>query len=400
MLILDFLHSSLCLRAFQSMFLAAAFTISADTPHKVSDEQSKGLVLHYTLKDLGETDLKPDNLTRQQEGLSQGPAINDYGDVIGNRSSGGFCILQNGCEYAPRLQGARFNFYSINNRKDVLFSISRGASVDWFIWAASKGWQGRRISIDPVELEGNIIFLAKINDLQKVIGAAKPDNRSMPLEWDPQRGLRRVGFEQRENLHGTVNDINSRDTIAGKLHRHQEDFPYAMLDGRQLNLFKLRRQFQAPSDGKIVFEDLVLNDGDHIYGTYWIDRHFDDPKADKVKDFRAFKWVPAEGALTLLDIDGMRISAINNRNILVGSHKGQASFREGSFKPISIISAIDVEETKGWHLLEATDINDEGQIVGYGIKDGAMHLFLAEPRVDKTLTEKLPGEVVDAAIIH
>jgi hypothetical protein len=118
-----------------------------------------------------------------------------------------------------------------------------------------------------------------------------------------------------------------------------------------------------------------------------------------VKEYRAFKWVPADETLTLLDLEKMRISAINNYDMIVGSHKGQASFREGDFKPVSIISTIEPKETKGWRLLEATDINDEGQIIGYGTKGGKLHIFLASPRIDETVSNvSLPKEVDDAKI--
>nr|MBA2726739.1 hypothetical protein [Parachlamydiaceae bacterium] len=58
---------------FLSVLLATTLTLSADTPHKVLVEQTPRLILHYTLKDLGESDLNPESLTRQQDGLSLGP---------------------------------------------------------------------------------------------------------------------------------------------------------------------------------------------------------------------------------------------------------------------------------------------------------------------------------------
>ena len=35
----------------------------------------------------------------------------------------------------------------------------------------------------------------------------------------------------------------------------------------------------------------------------------------------------------------------------------------------------------GWLLTEATDVNDSGQIVGYGLRRGELHGFLLSPNL-------------------
>ncbi len=384
---------------FLNLFLCSVIPLCADTPHKVSAEQSSGLILHYTIKDLGEIDLEPRELTKLLDKPSLGPKINNDGDIVANRSTGGFFLHANEREYSPSIQGALINFHSINNQKDILISISRtSGAVDWFVWPTAQGWDGPRLTIDPVEIEGNKIYLSKVNDQQKVVGIAKPDSKSMPVEWDRIRGLYRIGFQQNENLFGTVKDINSRNTIVGKSHRQLESFPYAIINNQQFSLFKFRRHFNAPSDAKIIFADLVISDHDVVYGTYWFDKNFDDPTHKKVKHFRAFKWLPQHDLLTLLDLDGMRVTSVNAKDRLVGTRKGKAVFREADYKPIDILSTIKFDESKDWKLIEATSINDEGQIVGFGNKAGKLHLFLASPRIEPSETPKeLLKEGVDVS---
>jgi hypothetical protein len=147
-----------------------------------------------------------------------------------------------------------------------------------------------------------------------------------------------------------------------------------------IDLSKLRSLFKPPSDGKIEFEDLVIGEDGTVYGTYWINTAFMDNNPQAPKQLSAFKWNPTNMDLQFLDLHGMRMTAVNSGNRMVGSLNGKAVVWHETNKPADLIAMIPVDEVKGWDLLEATDINDYGQIVGYGKLNGKMHLFLAEPQ--------------------
>jgi probable HAF family extracellular repeat protein len=57
-----------------------------------------------------------------------------------------------------------------------------------------------------------------------------------------------------------------------------------------------------------------------------------------------------------------------------------------------------IPATSGWRLLEATDINDAGQIVGYGLKDGQIRAFRLDPLL--TISKLEPTSTGAAAIVQ
>lgn len=355
--------------------------LCAELPHVVRDQQAVAPLAHYKLIDLGPNDLPQEKLTRQQKELSLGPYINDKGDVIGNRLNGGFLRSVSGTEYTPAFKNAKYSFFDINNKGDILAAFERGPDdVQWVVWPTDENLQQSRLPIDTVEISGERIALGKINDNRLVAGTALPDQtRSMPISWSPTQELYRIGFFQGVNLFGTVQSLNDHDHIAGKSHSNLETFPYVWDGEKNHELFAIRRQFQIPSGAKIAFEDLLLNNDNTLYGSYWINTDFWDDPNPAVKKYLAFSWQPQSQQLQLMDLDGMRLSAMNNSDRIVGSLHGEAAFANKGFKPIKLADAMSPEESAGWKLIEATDINSKGQIVGYGLKQGSLHLFLAEP---------------------
>lgn len=83
-----------------------------------------------------------------------------------------------------------------------------------------------------------------------------------------------------------------------------------------------------------------------------------------------------------------RATAVNRQGDVVGwstaqgdgnpvaSHKA-VLFRDGQV--ISLVHRLDPLTGAGWRLIEATGINDNGQIVGWGEHDGAIRIFLLNP---------------------
>jgi hypothetical protein len=80
----------------------------------------------------------------------------------------------------------------------------------------------------------------------------------------------------------------------------------------------------------------------------------------------------------LLDLDNLRINAVNSSHVIVGSLDGKAATCWPGDKPILLSNIVKEEPGKEWELLEATGINDAGKIVGYGKLNGRMHIFLLD----------------------
>lgn len=367
------------------IYLSVIFALGdcSETPHLKCFKQSPCLVSNYELQDLGEIDLDAGFLTRQKEGFSSAPQINDLGEIIGNNSSGGFIYNAGFKKYHPAIKGVSIKFHAINNYGDILISLHRSPEdVSWLIWPTRYGLNKQRTPIDTVELEGNKIGLYGINDQQMIAGEVLVKEIPMPLTWIPGQGLYRIGYEEGLDLQGFAKGINNTGTLFGKSSDYLERFPFTWNGRYQRTLFPHRKEFQPPSGSKIMFEDLVITDDNTLYGTFWFNSSFlpeSKPKAVEDKEHRAFSWHHPSDSLKFIDLRGMRISAVNNHHRIVGSINGRACYADKTFAPVEISEMVDSQEIEDWELLEATDINTVGQIVGYGKKEGKIHLFLANP---------------------
>jgi hypothetical protein len=204
-----------------TLFLCNFLPIHSDTPHIICQQQNPSLIVHYKLADLGETDLEPNDLTKLKSGPKLSPAINNAGEVIGNRKAGAFINKPERGEYVPCITGAKINFYGLNNNSDILVGIQRqNGSLEWLIWPTKEGWNCQRISIDTCELESSKVSLTAINDCRVLIGTAQPLQNSMPVIWfpDPKWGLKRIGSWEDIDLFGTAYGLNNRNMVVGHSH--------------------------------------------------------------------------------------------------------------------------------------------------------------------------------------
>ncbi len=77
-------------------------------------------------------------------------------------------------------------------------------------------------------------------------------------------------------------------------------------------------------------------------------------------------------------IHGGSVFAINNLDQIVGESDGKATFYSSpTAEPVELSKLLTT--TSGWNLLQATGINDRGEIVGFGAKDLKTSDFMLEP---------------------
>ena len=98
----------------------------------------------------------------------------------------------------------------------------------------------------------------------------------------------------------------------------------------------------------------------------------------------AFLWTEGVGMTDLGDLGGgtSQATAISNNEIVVGTST-LINGTDSAFRWTRAGGMIDLNTllppNSGWVLLEAYDVNDKGQITGYGLHNGAGHAFRLNP---------------------
>lgn len=369
-----------CQIAVACLSLQAVF-LEGFSPHMEKPHQIPSVAARYRLIDLGSIDASLEDLSKFSGLPNASPAINNAGEVIGNSRSGGVFIRPNLRTYNPKIKGARIEFRALNNQGDLLVAINRGKlGMDWVIWPKNLRGQERSIPIDPVEVQGADLLFNTINDSLWVAGETHPDGRYRPILWTPDQGVYRVGFFNGLDIKGIIRQINDNGAVLGQFMGNIEHPPFIWdpIHGL-LVLDKYRSYFKSEPQGRIEFSDLVMTNQYVVYGTYWINDQLKDIKPTLETPHGSFVWLPLKKQFFLTDREGMRLAQVNSANELVGSLKGQAAILQPGLKPVFLKDLTYVEDLEGWTLAEATGINDIGQIVGFGTRNGQTHLFRADP---------------------
>ncbi len=337
------------------------------------------IVSKYRLIEIADTQLDASMLTNLPSKLTHAPIINQQGQVIGNTLSGGFAVIPSKkWEYTPRINGIMIHVHGINAKGDLLVTLNRGNdSQEWMLWPLTqKGYGAVRNHIQTIDpFQPNVSFTG-YNDNGIFIGYKKIDGRNRPYVWTMEKGFHLLGAEKGLQITGIAKEINQKGSIAGITDDATDKVPFLWHDQAGLETLRKYRNALVPK-GWVEFSDIILTEDDTIYGTFWI-RHQNDEN-EKGRQYYAFRWEPNHAKVQMVDLRGMRLAAANSRHLLVGSYEGKAMVREPDKLPIALSELIDPQTLEGWVLLEATSVNDQGQIVGYGMHNGKVHVFLADP---------------------
>lgn len=334
--------------------------------------------VRYKLSNLGESDVASHLLSLNNiKDPSLAPIINNKGQIIGNRKEGGFLRDPVQGEWAPYLHNEiAIHFHDINDKGDILVSINRKINhPEWMIWPTAQGDNGarQRLDIDDHQEQGKIIFVA-LNEDRVAIGNLYRDENSLPIYWEPKDELNFVTDDTGQKLEGEVRNINSHDQIVGFLQYQKDKPPTAWSQSEGLkSLRNFRPQISATAQAKLA--DIAISNDGVVYGTYEVQ----DKQAVPTIHYYTYAWLPyGDGDFKLLDLDGLRIADVNDSHVLAGQFEGQAAVCQPGERPLQLCKAIKPEELLGWELVEATSINNAGDIVGYGRYHGKMHIFKAE----------------------
>ncbi len=224
-----------------------------------------------------------------------------------------------------------------------------------FLWDAANGMR----DVGSVFPES---YAAAVNDAAEVVGILSAFS-GPAFRWDGTNG------SQMLNLFYTARDINNFGQIVGADATAHMALLWDPVSGpRELG--------RLPGDNSSIAFD--VNDRGQVVGA---SRTFPSWSFE-VSSSTAFLW--EDGTMTALGplnstLDFTMANAINSSGQVVGtaqpdqSHQGVAFlWQNGVMVDLNSLIA----PSSGWLLQAATDINDRGEIVGYGTINGQTHAFL------------------------
>lgn len=350
------------------------------SPHLEKIDKTLCPVAQYHLIDLGETDLGADKITRFDRVFSLAPSINDLGIILMNHGHGVRVRDPAVGEYEPKINGVHIFGHDINNKGDMIFSINRGSAsnIEWVLWKRKKlrTQEIEKLHIGNLNLTPYQVYLTGLNDNDFVVGYQKSDDTLFPVEWTPCRSLNHLGYFQGLDAKGFAMHVNNWSTVAGYF---DDGSDISLFIWNEMCGFDVLRNYRTmlACEGWIELADMLLSEDGVVFGTYKIKYISKNDDPNKLNTAFAYEWIPALDTFRKLDLKGMRIGSINSANTLVGSLNGKAALRRLGEEPVLLSSLLPLEY-KDWNLIEATDINDGGQIIGYGLFQGKMHYFLFE----------------------
>lgn len=345
-------------------------------------------VVKYRLVDLGPAGFEQKELTKLEHVFSFAPLVNNLGQVIYNTAQGSFVRDPAIGEYILKLNGAKVYAHGTNNKGQLLISINRSEKqTEWMLWPRrslfglaweEKDLNAKKLHIANLENPETPLFMCGLNDNALTVGYRQHDQALIPLTWTPQCGLKPMGYCSGLSVLGFPVAVNNCGTIAGFYQSANDSPPFVWNPCKGIHILRDYRAL-VECQGWIDLADLVITQDNIVYGTYVV-RHISKIKGNE-KDlgtYFIYRWNPARDDFLVLDIRNFRIAAVNGANTLVGSYNGQAAMRRQGDEPLELSKMVP-DDMNEWELLEATDINDRDQIVGYGRKAGLLHIFLIEP---------------------
>lgn len=344
---------------------------------------------NYELIDLGETTIPAEQLQRFALPQTYAPRINNAGTVVYNNEKHA-CVRQPGAgEIFTRNNGGIVQCFGVNDRGDLLIALDRShQKVNWALWKMEQLRKVGEISISGEGLPGDNMYLRALNNQGTAVGALRPAGKLRPLFWSTSAGLHHLGFFFGWDLEGIAWDVNDQNTVVGTVYPPNCDpqifIPFAwnekwglerLTDYRSQICFQLRRPLKETS---IQFGNPVIDQDDVVYGQVVVD--------EKIYHFM---WYPRSHEIRLSNRGDLKLNAVNKNYIFAGSLDNKAAIYQRHLDPV-LLSELIGDLPLGWELLEASDINDTGAVVGFGTLNGTVHLFQAIPAAAKIKMEPPP----------
>ncbi len=321
-------------------------------------------------------------------GLTWPYAINNLGQVVGYSSttSGNHAFVwsaSSGIRDLGYLTGgaADSNARDINDKGQIVGYSKTSTGYRAVLWDTS----GMR---DLGDIAGGVDHSEAygINERGHVVGLTNNASGQRPFLWTPETGLRDLGIPAGAGS-ATAQGINESGWIAGTVFFPDRISAFRWApDGTATDLGDLPTNAWTSYAYSINMQGLSVGRGNVTAGDRGVLWHTD-------------------GSMLDLGIQTGGINsyayAINRLGHIVGDTTDQKGHHAAIWKdPRAVSQKLDdlIDPTLGWRLIQATDVNDVGQIVGIGISPtGNFGGFLLTPK--PTLTAFWPGNSSDGSII-
>jgi probable HAF family extracellular repeat protein len=356
---------------FNPVAIAIALTLLAARPAHAT--------INYVATDLG--------LLNSDDQSSQGYGINNYGQVAGsapnsqavphvflwtpstpNGTSGAMIDL--GLCSSGFDGGFKLNSYGQMQFNRGVSTPSFGVQSHAFLWTPSTPNSTTGSTVDLLTLNGadGASYGYGINDLSAVVGVSYPGDCFIWTPVSPNAMTEMMTDFGNSSSSGVAFGVNNSGQVTGYVGVkffsypiiHAGLVPYSTSDiigpGPQAN----------PNDQSYSGTGYAINAAGHVAG---------DAVLPNPASLRPFLFTGG-GRLTDLAGDG-HAAGINNRDQVVGDINNNAYlFANGT--NYNLLSLLD--GAAGWNqLVTARAINDAGQIVGYGSRNGDLHAYLLTP---------------------
>lgn len=360
--------------------LSAGASLHGTIPHLEKQKAEHHITFGYQLIDLGLIDLEDTKLSRVHSSSTLAPMVNNKGWTAANDSNQGTVFMTSNFKYKPQVSNVPISILAMDSQGNLLVNLQReGNSHELMFWP----WEdnkpsAQRIHVHSSQPSSDKLTFVALNDIGTVIANKTSSHGQLPVVWSAAQGWQPLGAAQGLHLHARAKSINKDGHVIGIMETKTDSYPFFWDDSYGLEAMRsYRNAFSAK--GWIEFSDMVLTDDDTVYGTFWVRYHTPGDQAFKNNPYYAYKWSPATGAIMQLGFKDMRIADVNNNHQMVGSWQGKAALATSQGQPLVLKALMPPDQTEGWELIEATSINDKGQIAGYGKYRGETHIFFAEP---------------------
>lgn len=359
------MHSSIYLKYLLKMFVVLLLlspTLNA------KDALYKSVVknVEYQITDLGFTEIDLQLLSKQALPLTYAPMINNKSQVIYNDGFGG--VLWDECIGKRRMQideGGFAFFHAINQDGAVLASHGKDKqNLTWYLWPEKHFCRKAPFYICAEKPEGSSLYFRGMNEDGFLAGFTMEGNDFTTM----QAFVLLPGNVLQLLCPGIAWDVSKTDySVANDSNSYSND-PY--LWHPRFGAIVLGDQLKKPSNEDIRYVDTVISDDNMVYGNFFF--------THRPGHLQGYSWDTMSDHFTMINTSQMRINAINSGHIMVGHMNKRAVVRFRD-QPPRYIDKINDACGRRWTLLEATGINDKGEIVGYGMVDNQTHIFLLKP---------------------
>jgi probable HAF family extracellular repeat protein len=314
-------------------------------------------LLSYTIVDLG---------TISGFSVSLANGVNDLGQVAGYeftadlRVTHGFVYDGVNLIDLPTLGGTNGFAEAINNAGQIagFADIAGDAGRHAFLYDSNG-------PSDLGTLGGANSYAYAINSAGQVAGeGADPNGNEHAFFWDSSSGMQDLGTLGGLSSYGF--GINDADVVVGTSYISGDSAIHAFLafNGRMHDLGTLGAQNSWGS---------FINNPGQVVGYY----------GDSASNYRAFVWDRAAGMQDIGTLGGNTSYAngINDVGQIVGNSSLPNGIGDGFLYSQGVMQDLNdlLPAGTGWHIYQASAINNEGQIVGQGFHDGAQHAYLMTP---------------------